>query len=1278
MFVSLAFLLGYELAVRQRGEAGEEDRSDVPLERERSTTTSRRSSKMVATPRRGRPPFQQELDSVLPSQEDGGDEEEFSPFAHRELLRAYLAFRVLCLPSDAQGILASLVFQTSGGSRSPSPVDHAGNYKGISSAMSSKNSTTSNVSQRSTSSSILLLPSSRDLLARVLVKWQPEFASAGATTFRMASSALLEPMRVAGLPLDKPDASLAVLQAREAEFRSGVWLEDLKRETARIAALREYISSALQEVGTRPAEEIDEAGQSESSWVTIDALEDRKILYRIEDRGDFDAAHAFAVEKAGGDSPNARRNTSTASSMSPGKKSQIMSKSKVLHTVMDLTIPGLDFFSLTALLKEADMHVDWMPRVFGYGVRTSAVLEKPRFNEAVGYWVLALPFLVERDFLAKLSVYHEAPKSGMHATTPTSPGVAGATLPPFEQIVLVDSCGLNDLADPVDAVGKFPHLLSEFNAPVIEAISGAVDLDELEKGANSDEANSNMPGSRAVSKNLDGARQGGKGSSEGNGKTKIGSVGKNPQQHAPAEIEQDPSKREVFIRVPDGKYIAPRPMFGKGGAGASSSCVLGGLMPGGEYGAEDEESDRQSLAYVDPNEREIVGMPQLGPTTPDDYNLLGMWDNIGRSPVVRSKKSPKPQVRPSIRPDIVAPRGSDFSQKLVVGEARAATSLVLEKIASRRSRASIAGDSRMSSKVMSNDGATSSSMAGRGRGGSALQSGEEQIVSLSEYLSRKSRMRQSGVPVVSGKVVVKKPEPEPAMAMEDFLANIDDAHIDEGMDHDEGRDIMVGPHSPENNFAARFMSSSISAPNHMNSKGEGETISSANDFREADLGFDSSPDLITPATSSFTGEKSSSGGQLSASRYSSSAAASTAGTQPPGHVANRNVVPRWTEGSHRSVLPASPSASTGGRNSSPSQSKTTTGPNYAQQRSSSVFGGGPENVAEDMRSSVSVQYDEAERYHVRAEALGTTGAILTPLPGGRVRLQASVSTDVKLQIIPGFLIDLGLRKAPSKLIERMMSDYVQKELLGSLRFRDRYADASDWYYRYLRHLLRRELREQSYSARRNSDTRVLAAPSGASGAPTAGAASPYSNEVVRASFGAAGDQQVERNVIAGLNAVVGLRVRRGRDWDDGRQVTAVLPKEDGTVSPPRVSRLAPGTVVPEPPRQLPTNMNVTGAARYQPPGVAQPFSPGKFGVEDPEDSSYQPDASYGDCFYTGLITGVCERTKTARVEWVYDGFWGGTYSDIFDGYRVGKDGKYDLGVWFPGEFETDEDARRSA
>ena len=96
------------------------------------------------------------------------------------------------------------------------------------------------------------------------------------------------------------------------------------------------------------------------------------------------------------------------------------STSKMIHAVFDLSIPNVDYFLTVSLLKEIDRYLDWAPQPLGYGLSRSAVLEKPRFHSAIGYFALTVPFIAVRDILASVTVYHSWKKEKVTSSSKKS------------------------------------------------------------------------------------------------------------------------------------------------------------------------------------------------------------------------------------------------------------------------------------------------------------------------------------------------------------------------------------------------------------------------------------------------------------------------------------------------------------------------------------------------------------------------------------------------------------------------------------------------------------------------------------------------------------------------------------------------------------------------------------------------------------------------------------------------------------------------------------------
>ncbi|CAD7932886.1 unnamed protein product [Amoebophrya sp. A120] len=380
-----------------------------------------------------------------------------------------------------------------------------------------------------------------------------------------------------------------------------------------------------------------------------------------------------------------------------------------------------------------------------------------------------------------------------------------------------------------------------------------------------------------------------------------------------------------------------------------------------------------------------------------------------------------------------------------------------------------------------------------------------------------------------------------------------------------------------------------------------------------------------------------------------------------------------------------------------------------------------------------LKYDEEEFNHVRCEIVKQhskpTGALITPNfdnDPNLIRLQLSLSIDPKLYTIPDFLLDFGLKQGPTVMVEKLLSEQTANELLQSVTFKDRYLDAEDAYYERLRKDCLKykgmlggvgEMKNTT-SSKMKTNARAFKKLS----------LTPHHRKVICGKTAKIGmrvrrgvDWFCGRNVTTVLGSISSEQ-SGGREDPVGADVgLAATPAGGATTSSKRnkASRSS-GAMAAKINRPLLPPFHFDPSPAFPSAGPFAAFvhefetsdrNPNKsfpvyscgnhlknhfdhtlpeqkdqylfddtktIGEQFPKvDGSDLPDAAFGE-YYTGVIVGIDEKNLTCRVEYGYDGFFGAVYAEVFDGYRIGKDGKYDLGIWFPGEEKTDEDDRRAA
>lgn len=264
---------------------------------------------------------------------------------------------------------------------------------------------------------------------------------------------------------------------------------------------------------------------------------------------------------------------------------------------------------------------------------------------------------------------------------------------------------------------------------------------------------------------------------------------------------------------------------------------------------------------------------------------------------------------------------------------------------------------------------------------------------------------------------------------------------------------------------------------------------------------------------------------------------------------------------------------------------------------------------------------------------------ITPIEHKVCQVDLKMTMNPKLKVVPNWMIDLSFRNGAFLFIEALRQ---AESILDREVYRDRYLDPDDAFYMRLRKRIREEL------------------PSEALHLPPC-----Y-------------ERKVTRDTIC-----IGMKIRKGRDW---RTRCVYKESEKDRVEKP----FRAGDITQE----IQSNDQVSSGSGER--GDRQKTM--LFGVIEsvtPEDS-VKRDGSLGsalvgdtDTYYAGeglsdefafssvvgVVAGINVPELTCSVAWSCPGYMFGEYRSVFKGYRIGKNNKFDLSIFFESGKEDDNVAR---
>eukprot|EP00392_Amoebophrya_sp_AT5.2_P005263 g5272.t1 len=1069
-----------------------------------------------------------------------------------------------------------------------------------------------------------------------------------APAFAAAVEVLLKDDAEADARFDVAAIQFVDSSALAAEFKAGQWLDELRATAKRINVLKDgYLLNISPEQEKR------------ENWVTVEPTPDIKIRYRLEDRPN--PAAAKGVKKG------------TSADVAPAK-------SQVLHTISDIVLrasdpekakkqhPGLDFFHLVILMKEIDLQTTWLPTMLGYGTEKSCTIDRPLPNQNFGFWGLALPFIAKRDILGRLDVFHLLPKNeGANANTKSAGAAMNKMNPPsptarrdnvaskatreqlFQQAVLVGSVSVNDLSDPVQAVSLFPELLSEFNGGVsAEVVAG----DNLKGGFGPTRGIFEDAKKRALD---------------------------SQNESSVAQLDHGHEKERLArLRVPKEKYKLQYipPAFAGGqtkqeyAPSARRSSTSG--RPSRNFGdtGDNDEEGRFPVQQVAPRRPKLKPQPTI--LTSGNFED---WVHMGHSAKASSMVLEQMRARLHQKKVRQSPSGwqredvsSSSSSSLGAAAARPSTPFPNPKTKNaaalpkrqpsrlaedlREAYAMLGGVGTFGTRDFGNldlqEGEHRSSASSPGVESSCVTETESEAADVEENdeddfatargnLHARLAISCSGSgdddhtsaqrKICSSEDSIFLKWQEQCGQSEDVAVELDAVpffgfgsgkdlvqvrlempDVDSCGQILEDEEVDVLASSGEDDVEHRA-TQRISEGSHMANR-----IEDLDEYLEGDSDVISSSALFQKAATNTSKKPRPSGGKGGPKRMST--LHEFLNFDEEEEEGRAEVVPATVDVKGQEEPKASVSVSP-----------------HPQPRSSQAI-----QKATTQYEEIHMYYDETEkeRDHVRCEVdtsrTAINGAVVTPHypEPGDVHMRVMLSLDPKLETIPEVLLDYGLHKSPEMLLQIMQSEEVKSELLRSVAYKDRYCDVDDLYY--VR--LRKDIEDHFPSQ--------------------------YKLPPVQ-----------QRKVVAGVNAKLGLRVRRGIDWLKGRKVWSCI--DGNKVKEPSSSSPLAGAV------DMPFQFVPIAAKNDSNIPTYRLLSDAELEAADSPktDGSNLPDAAFGE-FYTGTIVSVNVKEKTCRVEYKYTNVWGATYCEVFDGYRIGKNGKYDLGVWFPGEDKTDEDDRMAS